>query len=172
MQHSTNLQQDTVNHEALIRARLKMQGDDAHHLETVCVHNGITWINHSMATTVDMTWFALRDVPGPVLLMIGGVDRSADHEKLKELVARKVHAVVCMGSTPWKYFNAYRNSANLIVQARDMKEAVDYAAVLSGTEVKTILFSPSCPSYDAFDNYRNRGDQFRRLVLERLQLTK
>jgi UDP-N-acetylmuramoylalanine--D-glutamate ligase len=172
MQHDTNLQQDALRYEALVRARLKMQGDDAHHLETVCEANGLTWINHSMATTVDMTWFALRDVPGPVLLMIGGVDRAQDHGKLKELVGAKVHAVVCMGSTPWKYFNAYRNAANLIVQARDMKEAVDYAAVLSGTEVKTVLFSPSCPSYDAFDNYRNRGDQFRRLVLERLNLAK
>jgi UDP-N-acetylmuramoylalanine-D-glutamate ligase len=82
-----------------------------------------------------------------------------------------VSKVVCIGSTPWKYFNAFRNSADLIVQARDIAEAIDYAVVLAKGEVRTVLFSPSCPSYEAFDNYRNRGNHFRRLVREKLGLT-
>ena len=168
MQHRTNLQQDTGRYEELVRARLKMQGDDAHHLEHVCTHNNVSWINHSMATTVEMTWIALRDVPGPAVLIIGGIDRAEDHDRLKELVMEKVNTVVCMGSTPWKYFNAYREAANLVVQARDLQEAVEYAFVLA-QDGETVLFSPSCPSYDAFDNYRNRGDEFRRLVLARVK---
>lgn len=158
---------DKDRFEEMVRARIKMQGEDAHYLETVATHNGINWVNHSMATTVDMTWFALRDIPGPVLLMIGGIDRADDHHKLDQLIGEKVSALICIGSTPWKYFDAFRKSADLIVQARDLQEAIDYAALLARGEIRTVLFSPSCPSYDAFDNYRNRGNYFRKTVQEK-----
>jgi UDP-N-acetylmuramoylalanine--D-glutamate ligase len=167
----TDNKQITDHHEALIRARLKMQGDHAHHLEIVCEHAGVRWINHSIATNIDMTWFVLRDVPGPVMLIVGGVDRAEDHHKLNQLIKEKVHTVICLGSTPWKYFSAWKNCAELILRARDMQEAVDFAKVLSAGLVKTILFSPSCPSYDAFDNYKNRGDAFRKMVLEKIVST-
>ncbi|MDQ3108587.1 MAG: hypothetical protein M3R17_01715 [Bacteroidota bacterium] len=168
MQTDNKLSQKTDHHEALIKARLKMQGDHAHHLEVVCEHNGLKWINHSIATNIDMTWFVLRDVPGPVTLIIGGVDRAEDHHKLNQLVKEKVHAVICLGSTPWKYFSAWKDCAALIVRARDMEEAVAFAKVLSAKTASSVLFSPSCPSYDAFDNYKNRGNAFRKLVLEKI----
>lgn len=168
MENKSNITVTTTHHESLLQARLKMQGDHAHHLEQVCEKNGVTWLNHSMATTIDMTWFALRDIPGPAILIIGGVDRAEDHFKLKTLVKEKVQGVICMGSTPWKYFNAFRDCTNLVVWARDMEEAIDYAKSMSGKVVKTVLFSPSCPSYDAFDNYKNRGNAFRKAVVEKL----
>ncbi len=168
MKQNPNTQQTISHHQELINARIKMQGDQSHHLEMICEQNGISWINHSMATTIDMTWFALRDVAGPAILIIGGVDRAEDHHKLKMLVKEKVHGVICMGSTPWKYFNAYRDCTNIIVRARDLEEAVDYAKVMTADKVKTVLFSPSCPSYDAFDNYKNRGNAFRKVVTEKI----
>lgn len=169
---SKNQLLEQSRYEELVRARISIQGDSSHHLETVAEHNGITWINHSMATTVDMTWFALRDVPGPVLLLMGGIDRNDDHDKLSQLIAEKVHTIVCIGSTPWKYFNAYREHAKLIVQAADTAEAINHAFLLARPEIRTVLFSPSCPSYDAFDNYKNRGNLFRRLVLEKFNTAK
>ena len=158
----------TDHHAALVEARLKMQGDRAHCLEMICEKNGVQWINHSMATSIDMTWFALRDVPGPVTLIIGGIDRAEDHHKLNQLVSEKVRTVICLGSTPWKYFNAWQNKANLVVRAGDLQEAIEFAEMLSKQEVRSILFSPSCPSFDAFDNYKNRGNAFRRMVLENI----
>jgi UDP-N-acetylmuramoylalanine--D-glutamate ligase len=171
MQTDNKLSQQTDHHEALIRARLKMQGDHAHHLEVICERDGVKWINHSIATNIDMTWFVLRDVPGPVTLIIGGIDRAEDHHKLNQLVKEKVHAVICLGSTPWKYFSAWKNCAALIIRARDMEEAITFAGVLSKNSAVSVLFSPSCPSYDAFDNYKNRGNAFRRLVLEKVSTT-
>lgn len=159
-----SLLRDTDHYHELVNARLRLQGDNAHYLETVRENNGVTWINHSIATTVDMTWFALRDIPGPAVLIIGGVDRSDEQHKLKELVKQKVKVLICLGSTPWKYFETFRDDARMIVRARDLNEAVEMAKVFSKEEVRTVLFSPSCPSYDAFDNYRNRGDRFRELV--------
>jgi UDP-N-acetylmuramoylalanine--D-glutamate ligase len=163
-----SISQLTDHHAALVEARLKMQGDRAHHLEIVCEKNGIQWINHSIATNIDMTWFALRDVPGPVTLIIGGIDRAEDHHKLNQLISEKVKTVICLGSTPWKYFNAWREKAGLVVRAADLPEAIEFAEMLSKTEVRSVLFSPSCPSYDAFDNYKNRGNSFRLMVLERI----
>lgn len=163
MQTENKQTQQTGHFESLIKARLKMQGDQAHHLEVVGEHAGVKWINHSIATNIDMTWFVLRDVPGPVTLIIGGIDRAEDHHKLNQLIKEKVQTVICLGSTPWKYFSAWKNCANLIVRAQDVEEAIEFAGMLSKGS-NSILFSPSCPSYDAFDNYKNRGDAFRKLV--------
>ena len=144
----------------LINARLKVQGDNAHCFETVCEADGVTWINHSISTTTDMTWLALRDVPGPVVLILGGTDRANDQHKLGELIREKVSAVICLGTTPWKYVEAFSGSAHLIIRATYIQEAVKTARLLCDGNIKTVLFAPGCPSYDAFDNYRNRGTSF------------
>lgn len=148
----------------LINARVKMQGDGAHCFETVGEKDGVTWINHSMATTTDLTWMALRDVEGPVVLILGGTDRANDQHKLSGLIKEKVAAVICLGTTPWKYVEAFSGSAHLIIRATYIQEAVKTAHLLSKNNVKTVLFAPGCPSYDAFDNYRNRGNSFRDAV--------
>ncbi len=158
LQHTLTKEQD------LIAARIKMQGDSAHCLEVVRESDSVVWINHSIATTTDLTWLALRDVPGPVVLIMGGTDRADDHKKLSELINEKVCAVVCLGTTPWKYVEAFSGSAHLIVRATYIEEAVRTARMLCKDEAKTVLFSPGCPSYDAFDNYRNRGNSFRDAV--------
>lgn len=149
---------------ALINARKKMQGDNAHCFETVHVHNNVEWINHSMATSVDLAWHALRDVNGPVVLIIGGTDRANDHAKLAELIREKVSGIVCLGTTPWKYVQAFSGCAHLIVRATYIQEAVSTARMLCSKETKSVLFAPACPSYDAFDNYKNRGNSFRQAV--------
>lgn len=162
-------QQTLTQQQELIAARVKMQGDDSHCFEVISENDGVTWINHSIATTTDLTWLALRDVPGPVVLIIGGTDRADDQRKLSELIKEKVCAVVCLGTTPWKYVEAFSGSAHLIIRATYIAEAVKTAKVLSKDVAKTVLFSPGCPSYDAFDNYRNRGNSFRDAVLTELR---
>ena len=162
MYSTTN--QTISQQQELINARLKMQGDDSHCFEIVCEKDGVTWINHSMATTTDLTWLALRDVDGPVILIIGGTDRADDHYKLSGLIEEKVAGIVCLGTTPWKYVEAFSGSAHLIIRATYIQEAVKTANVLSKNKAKTVLFAPGCPSYDAFDNYRNRGNSFRDAV--------
>jgi UDP-N-acetylmuramoylalanine--D-glutamate ligase len=156
----SSTEQSITQQQELVNARLKLQGDNAHCFETVCEHEGVSWINHSIATTTDLTWLALRDVQGPVVLIMGGTDRSSDHYKLSGLIREKVTAVVCLGTTPWKYVEAFSGSAHLIVRATYIQEAVKTARLLCNPDVKTVLFAPGCPSYDAFDNYRNRGKSF------------
>ncbi|HTL83091.1 MAG TPA: hypothetical protein VL651_15365 [Bacteroidia bacterium] len=161
--------QEAAPFREIIDARLRMQGENAHHLETVCDRDGVLWINNSIATTVDLTWYALRDLPASVILVIGGIDRANDHHKLKELIAEKVETIICLGSTPWIYADTFRNDAKLIVNAEDTDDAVRMACKLRTAKTKVVLFSPSCPSYDAFDNYRNRGDRFKNSIKENLK---
>ena len=156
----SSTEQSINQQEELIKARLKVQGDNAHCFEMVCEYKGAMWINHSIATTTDLTWMALRDVPGPVVLVLGGTDRANDQYKLSGLIKEKVTAVICLGTTPWKYVEAFSGSAHLIIRAGYIQEAVKTAKMLCDGNVKTVLFSPGCPSYDAFDNYRNRGTSF------------
>lgn len=158
------LEHSIIQQKDLIAARVKMQGDNAHCFEVVNELNETVWINHSIATTIDLTWLALRDVPGPVVLIIGGTDRADDHDKLSELIKEKVCAIVCLGTTPWKYVQAFSGSAHLIIRATYIEEAVKTARMLCNSETRTVLFAPGCPSYDAFDNYRNRGNSFREAV--------
>jgi UDP-N-acetylmuramoylalanine--D-glutamate ligase len=157
-------QQQEVLFRQLLDQRLKLQGDNAHSMEVVREINGVSWINNSIATTTDLTWMALRDVEGPVILILGGIDRADDQQKLRHLVKEKVQAVICLGSTPWKYVNAFKDSTHLIIRAENISEAVATASRLANSETRAVLFSPGCPSYDAFDNYKNRGNSFRNAV--------
>lgn len=141
----------------------RQQAED-HHMEVVAEVDGVTWINNSMATTVEATWQALRDIDGPVLLVLGGIDRSNEYAKLSGLVAEKVKAVIFMGSPREKYFGAFQPCTNgLVCEAADLAEAVQIASAY-GYAGDTVLFSPCCPSYHAFDNYKNRGNEFKKLV--------
>lgn len=161
---TSTLESSIVKQQDLLAARVKMQGDSAHCFEVVNEIDGVSWINHSIATTMDLTWLALRDVTGPVILILGGTDRADDQNKLSALIKEKVSAVVCLGTTPWKYVDAFSGSAHLIIRATYIEEAVKTARLLCTSETSTVLFAPGCPSYDAFDNYRNRGNSFRNAV--------
>ncbi len=146
---------------ALLAARAQAMQRGEHNMELVAEKEGAVWINNSMATTVDLTWDALRDVNGPVLLIIGGIDRNNDYGKLKNLVAEKVKAVIFLGGQREKYMRIFQPITNgLIVDASTLHEAVEFANAYAWPG-DTVLFSPSCPSYHAFDNYKNRGNDFK-----------
>lgn len=148
----------------LLAARSKAMQRAEHHMELVAEKNGAVWINNSMATTVDLTWEALRDVNAPVLLIIGGIDRNNDYSKLKTLVSEKVKAVIFLGGQREKYMRIFQPCTNgLIVDASSLHEAVAFASFYAWPG-DTVLFSPSCPSYHAFDNYKNRGNDFKNMV--------
>ncbi|HLG04442.1 MAG TPA: hypothetical protein VI731_12660 [Bacteroidia bacterium] len=169
MNNYEKLLAEKAKNDELLRARLDVQGDHGHHYEEVVERNGVTWINHSIATNIELTWAALYDVPGPVLLIIGGKDGAKNPEKIEGLVAEKVDTIICLGTAHWKYFNAFLDSAAMIVQASGLAEAVDFAAILVNERIKTVLFAPGCPGSDPLENYRNRGNSFRKLIKEKFE---
>ena len=147
----------------IIRESLSDFQNVEHRLEFVAKIHGIDFINDSKATNVNSTWYALETFQHPVIWIVGGVDKGNDYEMLKELVSEKVKAIVCLGKDNAKIHEAFKDIIEEIVDASSAEEAVRLAYKL-GKSGDTVLLSPACASFDLFENYEDRGQQFKSSV--------
>jgi UDP-N-acetylmuramoylalanine--D-glutamate ligase len=136
-----------------------------HRLERFIKVHGIDFINDSKATNVNSTWYALESMTTPVIWIAGGTDKGNDYNELMDLVKTKVKALVCLGVDNSKLHKAFDGVVPEIVDTRSMKEAVQ-AAYRLGKKDDTVLLSPACASFDLFENYEDRGRQFKNYVRE------
>ena len=134
-----------------------------HRLEFVARILGIEYINDSKATNVNSAWFALESMDKPVIWIAGGVDKGNDYASLKPLVKEKVKMIVCMGIDNRKIHQAFQSDVDLIINTQSAKEAVHVASKMAMTD-DVVLLSPACASFDLFDNYEDRGRQFKEAV--------
>ena len=134
-----------------------------HRLEFVAKVHGISFINDSKATNVNSTWFALESMEAPTVWIVGGVDKGNDYSELLELVKDKVKAIICLGTDNQKIKDTFNGVVETIVEARSAMEAVSYGYRLAKKE-ETVLLSPACASFDLFENYEDRGNQFKSAV--------
>jgi UDP-N-acetylmuramoylalanine--D-glutamate ligase len=136
-----------------------------HRLEFVTKVHGIEFINDSKATNVNSTWYALESMTNPVIWVVGGVDKGNDYEMLVELVKGRVKAIVCLGKDNARIHEAFNGMVEHIIDTSSATEAVK-AAYLLGKKGDTVLLSPACASFDLFENYEDRGRQFKKAVRE------
>jgi len=134
-----------------------------HRLEFVNSVHGIDFINDSKATNVNSTWYALESLQSPIIWIAGGVDKGNDYSMLTELVQNRVKALVCLGTDNKKLIKAFKEIVPVIVEASSADEAVQTAYRL-GKKGDTVLLSPCCASFDLFENYEDRGRQFKAAV--------
>ena len=134
-----------------------------HRLEFVNSVHGIDFINDSKATNVNSTWYALESLQSPIIWIAGGVDKGNDYSMLTELVQNRVKAIVCLGTDNKKLIKAFKEIVPVIVEAASADEAVQTAYRL-GKKGDTVLLSPCCASFDLFENYEDRGRQFKASV--------
>lgn len=134
-----------------------------HRLEFVAKVHGIEFINDSKATNVNSTWFALESMDKPTVWIVGGVDKGNDYSELVALVKEKVKAIICLGKDNQKIIDAFQNEVETIVEASSALEAVAYGYRLAKKE-ETVLLSPACASFDLFENYEERGNEFKKAV--------
>lgn len=134
-----------------------------HRLERFLKVHGIEFINDSKATNVNSSWYALESVHKPVIWIAGGVDKGNDYTMLQGLVTNKVKAIVCLGKNNAKLHEAFGDCVADIVDASSMEEAVKAAYYLARNG-DTVLLSPACASFDLFENYEDRGNQFKKEV--------
>jgi UDP-N-acetylmuramoylalanine--D-glutamate ligase len=153
---------EKLNRSLLSRLRVRSSEDD-HQLEFVDEINGIAYINDSRSIRMTATRNALEAIETSVVLIIGGDDRDNDYSVLAQQIRQKVVAIIYLGSHSDKVLKCYSSHRMLFSKAFDLKEAVQIAScyAMSGD---VILFSPACPSYHAFDNYKNRGNEFKGIV--------
>ena len=134
-----------------------------HRMEKVATVRGIDFINDSKATNVNSAWFALESIDKPVTLILGGVDKGNDYDLIKEMVAEKVKAIVCLGIDNEKIHAAFEGIVATIIDAASAEEAVKAAYGVS-QKGDVVLLSPACASFDLFKNYEERGEQFKKAV--------
>ena len=134
-----------------------------HRMEKVATVRGIDFINDSKATNVNSAWFALESIDKPVTLILGGVDKGNDYDLIKEMVAEKVKAIVCLGIDNEKIHAAFEGIVATIIDVASAEEAVKAAYGVS-QKGDVVLLSPACASFDLFKNYEDRGEQFKKAV--------
>ena len=134
-----------------------------HRMEFIAMVRGVEFINDSKATNVNSTWYALESMQKPTILILGGVDKGNDYALVADLVKDKVKAIVCLGVDNTKISNAFNNVVDIMVETSSMKEAVQIAKRLA-EKGDSVLLSPACASFDLFENYEDRGNQFKQAI--------
>lgn len=134
-----------------------------HRLERVSKIGNVLYINDSKATNVNATYYALESVKAPVVWIAGGVDKGNDYTELLSLVNEKVKVIICLGVDNGKIIETFGGIIDHVYETTSMVEAVKIAAHFA-EEHDTVLFSPACASFDLFENYEDRGRQFKEAV--------
>jgi UDP-N-acetylmuramoylalanine--D-glutamate ligase len=99
----------------------------------------------------------------PTVWIVGGVDKGNDYTELMSLVNEKVKAIICLGVDNKKIIDAFGNIVDVMIEVDSMNDAVKMAQRLS-EKGDTVLLSPACASFDLFENYEDRGRQFKQAV--------
>ena len=136
-----------------------------HRMEKVATIRGVEYVNDSKATNMNSTWYALEEMKKPVVLILGGVDKGNDYTLIEELVEEKVKAIICLGVDNSKIHAAFDGSGKEMVDVAGMEEAVKTAYRIA-EKGDVVLLSPACASFDLFQNYEDRGKQFKSAVIE------
>jgi UDP-N-acetylmuramoylalanine--D-glutamate ligase len=136
-----------------------------HRLEKVLKINGVKYINDSKATNINATFYALDSMTTPTVWIVGGVDKGNDYFDLMPLVREKVKAIICLGIENDKIIKTFGNVIDLIVETQGAEEAVKVAYKIA-EKGDTVLLSPACASFDLFENYEDRGRQFKQAIRE------
>jgi len=146
-----------------IRESLENFQGAEHRLEQVLRINKVQYINDSKATNVNATYYALESMEAPTVWIVGGQDKGNNYAELFPYVNKNVKAIICLGVDNKKLFENFGNMVDIIVETQFMSEAVKIAYKIAEAG-DNVLLSPACASFDLFENYEDRGRQFKEAV--------
>ena len=151
-------------HDTKTSAELKRGGLATEHvMEFVADVNGVVYVNDSASITVEKVWASLHSIHANVILITGGIDSRNDYSLLAELVQKKVSLVICLGTDNTRIMKGLLGTGKELKAATSVQESVELAFE-AAKDGEVVLFSPACPSYHPFDNFKNRGNTFKRTV--------
>jgi len=136
----------------------------AHRMEYAGTVNGVDFCNDSKATNIDAVVYALKSYTEPVVLIAGGRDKDSDFSLLRQAVQDHVRKIIVIGEASQKIAGAL--SAYVPVEKADSLEQAVHIAGEAAAPGETVLLSPACASFDMFDSFEHRGDEFKRIVGE------
>ena len=151
-----------VRNENIRNSLMTFQGVH-HRLEFVREVEGVRYINDSKATNVNSVYYALDSMEEGLVWIVGGQDKGNDYTPLIPYVSKKVKAIVCLGLDNQKIIQTFQSIVPTIIETHSMEDAVQVGRGLS-QEGDTVLLSPACASFDLFQSYEDRGNQFKHYV--------
>lgn len=137
-----------------------------HRCQLVRKINNVSWYNDSKGTNVGATMAALeglgKNIAGKIILIAGGIGKNADFSALKPAIKKYVRKLILIGEASEEMAKIFNYDCNIQL-ADNLKQAVDlsFAAALPND---IVLLSPACASFDMFDDYQHRGNEFIKLV--------
>jgi len=150
--------------EKQIKEGLKTFENAPHRLEYVATINEVDFYNDSKATNVEATKYALESFSNKLVWIAGGVDKGNDYSQIMQLVNEKVKTLVCLGKDNEKLREVFHDHIVNILETDSMRQAIG-SALKYAEDNDVVLLSPACSSFDLFNNYEDRGDQFKEVVL-------
>jgi UDP-N-acetylmuramoylalanine--D-glutamate ligase len=142
-----------------------------HSMEVVGIHKKIVYINDSKSTTSKMTRESMESLQQPFILITGGDDSETIYNDYHGMELKHLKAVFYLGSKLGKIVKQFLKQDIIFVTVKNADEALALSSMYTNDN-DAILFSPACPSYEAFDNYKNRGNKFKKAVNDFILNTK
>lgn len=137
-----------------------------HRLEYVDTVKGVKYVNDSKGTNPDSTIKAVQSYKDPIILIAGGYDKGSDFNELFEIAKDYVRSVVILGQTgDLIEETARKHGFTDLYRVNDLKEAVEKSAQIA-KEKDIVLLSPACASWGMYNNYEERGREFKKLVAD------
>ncbi len=148
-----------------VTSSLKTFKNAPHRLESVATINGVEFVNDSKATNVDSVVYGLGSYNQPLIWIAGGIDKGNDYNIIKDEVKKKVKVLICLGKDNSKLKSAFGDVVDQMYETQSVTDLVHQALRVADAG-DVVLLSPACASFDLFKNYEDRGDQFRKAVLD------
>jgi len=147
----------------VIRESLRTFEGVEHRLEHVRTVNGVKYINDSKATNINAVWYALDSFTAPVVLILGGRDKGNDYTELNDQIKEKVHTIIALGEAQPMIEEQLKSTVPQFETASNLVQAVQLSKKYA-KRGEVVLLSPACSSFDMFENYEHRGNEFKQAV--------
>ena len=154
---------------ATIAAAIRTFAPIPHRLEFVLEVEGVRYVNDSIATTPERTLAGIRSFSEPLVLLLGGKDKDLPKDELAREALRRCHTIVFFGADGDRLHDAFATEADdpesnaALFRVATLPDAVGLAR-RHAQPADVVLLSPACTSFDAYRNFEERGEEFRRLV--------
>lgn len=136
---------------------------EPHRLDFVARIKNVDYVNDSKATNINASWYSLEKINKSIIWIIGTRVLVNDLNTLKNLIHDKVSEILYVGATNYMLENYFLNQNKKITNIGSILDAVKISYRISRYG-DTVLFSPACPSFDLYNNYEERGDDFIKAV--------
>ena len=135
-----------------------------HRLEFIKKINGISIYNDSKATNIESMIAAINSFPDDMVIIIGGLDKgNSNFLSAMKIFKDKIKFVSCYGESGERIFNTIKSDFSCCYNKIFSKAVLK--AISNSKKKNVLLLSPGCASYDQFENYRERGNKFKDIII-------